>query len=76
MTFDGFCDGCWRELAEKGEGKSAAACGDGGLRCKKEWLKKTSNGIRSFALRRNNPINMFWSSGDVPGGILREGEGD
>lgn len=56
-TFEDFCD----VAAEKGEGKSAAAvcCGVGGLRCRKEWLKNTSNGILSFALRLNNPISIF-----------------
>lgn len=60
------CDFC-----ANGEGKSAAACcGVGGFLCKNGWLKNTSNGIRSFAFRRNSPMRRFWSSGDVPTGIL------
>lgn len=57
MTFD-FCDGA------NGEGKSGATdCWIfGTLRCKNGWLKKTSNGIRSFALRRKSPMRRLCSS--------------
>ena len=63
-----FCFG----LDVNGDGKSADAdcCGVGGFLCKNWWLKKTSNGIRSLAFRRNKPNKRFWSSTEVQGGIL------
>lgn len=49
----------------------AACCWAGGWRCKNGWLKKTSNGIRSLAFRRNKPKRRSWSSGVVPKGSLK-----
>lgn len=51
---------------------AACCCCAGGWRCKNGWLKKASNGIRSFALRRNKPKRRSWSSGVVPTGTLKE----
>ena len=39
-----------------------------------EWLKKSSNSMRSFALRRSNPWSNAAKSGEVPDGILQSQE--
>lgn len=39
--------------------------------CRKGWLKNSSKGILSLALRLKSPIRRFDNSGEVPGGILK-----
>lgn len=50
----------------------ACCCCAGGWRCRNGWLKKTSNGIRSLALRRSKPKRRSCSSGVVPTGTLKQ----
>ena len=51
---------------------AACCCCAGGCRCRNGWLKKTSKGIRSLALRRSRPKRRSWSSGVVPTGTLKK----
>lgn len=55
--------------AKLGTGNGGVAGGGWDLRMN-EWLKKSSNSIRSFALRLSKPVNNAVSSGEVPEGIL------